>query len=103
MSASQDLVVRFKFSNEDYDLLDDFEEHLENAVTFRSIGTYEGYELDEQSGSEGEFYMTTTNPDLLVKTIKPLFQEARFLQTVKVMLQTGTEEGNVQPIQEYQF
>ncbi|MBS7564498.1 hypothetical protein KHS38_08775 [Mucilaginibacter sp. Bleaf8] len=101
MDTPQDLIVKFSFNPDDFEKLDDFEEHLERAVTFHGIGTYEGYELDAETGGNGEFYLTTTDGDLLYKTIRPLLLDAGFLQVKQMALQAQEGSGACQ--KEYQL
>jgi hypothetical protein len=103
MQTPQDLILKFIYNPDDFEKLDDFEEKLEETITFHGIGTYEGYELDSEVGSNGEFYMTTTDGDLLFKTISPLLLDAGFLTVKSLILQTSADEGAVQKIKEYQL
>ncbi|WP_158829667.1 hypothetical protein [Mucilaginibacter lacusdianchii] len=103
MQTPNDLIVKFSFNPDDFEKLDDFEEHLERAINFHGLGTYEGYELESEVGENGEFYMTTTDGDLLFKTIKPLLADAGFLKVEKLVLQSSADEGEIHQIKEYQL
>jgi len=99
MDKPQSLTVKFKFRNEDLERIDQLEENLENAISYRNVGKYEGYELNNTQDT-GVFIMSAADGNQLYKTIRPILQESDFLQEIRIEVTSGSvEEGTLEVIE----
>jgi hypothetical protein len=99
METPKSLTVKFKFDQDDFEKIDELDDSLENAVSYRNLGDYEGYELDEDNHT-GMFIMTALDSNLLYKTIRPILQNASFLRDPKIETESGSAaEGTLKVIE----
>jgi hypothetical protein len=102
MATVHPIVIKFNYKVEDFNYLDKLQDDIDRAVSFRNIGVYDNYELDEDN-NRAIFYLTSTDPEMLFKTIKPILQESPILKGALVDIEMGIAEDGTPIIKEYQL
>jgi hypothetical protein len=102
MAEMHDVVIKFNYKIEDFDYLDKLQDDIERVVTYHNVGVYDSYELEE-STNRAFFFLTASDPELLVKNLKPVLQESPILNGAKIDIEMGRSEDGSPVIKEYQM
>jgi uncharacterized protein (UPF0332 family) len=102
MAKEHPIVIKFNYNVEDFDYLDKLQDDIDRAVSYRKIGVYDTYELDEQN-NRAIFYLSSADPEMLFKTIKPILEESPILKGALVDMEMGKSADGKPIIKEYQL
>jgi hypothetical protein len=92
------VIVRFQYGIDGLQALHDLENRLENTITQKAVGEYDGHEIATDY-SDGLLYMYGPNAESLFKAVQPTLRETEFMKGAIVKLRFGPAEDGVQEIE----
>jgi hypothetical protein len=92
------VIVHFQYGKVNLDSLHQLEKRLENALTGKTFGDYDGHEIATDY-SDGFLYLYGDNAERLFKEIKETLESTDFMTGANVKLRFGPPEDGVKEIE----
>lgn len=92
--AEQAVIVHFKYGSTDLTKLHVLEDELEQKLTNRSVGEYDGHEI-AVDGSDGTFYLYGPDAKGVYEEVKDILTKSPFMNGAEVTLRYGPPEDGV--------
>jgi hypothetical protein len=96
-AAQHSVVVAFRFSGDDLQLLYALEEALATAVTAAGAGSYDGHEIALIDSDDAFLFLIGPDANELYAAAQPVLAECDFLRGAEVTLREGLPDDEAAP------
>ncbi len=92
------VIIHFQYGKEDLDPLHHLERQLEDILTDKTVGDYDGHEIATDY-SDGFLYLYGDNAEQLFKKIRETLESTDFMMGARVKLRFGPPQDGVKEIE----